>query len=84
MVDSPEAYEALEMLKERIFNPSTGKQRKNVPAAVLNRYQDFRRMLQTQGEDISDYPAVRFPRPGKELQAALARDPNLAWDVRGK
>jgi hypothetical protein len=78
-MESPEALEKIETLSEAIFDDD-GKQRKGVQVTVLRAYNELAKMLNSQGD--GDYKLARMPKPSAVLKAALARDPNLAWDVR--
>jgi hypothetical protein len=80
-MDSPEALEKIETLHNAIFD-ADGKQRKGVQITILQAYNELVTMLGSQGD--GDYKRARMPRASKVLAAALQRDPNLAWDVRGK
>jgi len=79
-MDSPEALVAVESLRDRIFK--NGQQKKNVPAAILNKYNDLRKFLSAQGEDVDEYPPINAPEQSEALQGARRADPGLAWDTK--
>ena len=79
-MESADAIEAIETLKEWLFG-SNGEQRKNAPAATINRYMELRSFIAAQGDDISEYPSAKSPPASPGLSEARMKDPNLAWDV---
>lgn len=79
-MESADAIEAIETLKDWLFNED-GVQRKNAPAATIGRYMELRSFIAAQGDDVTEYPPAKAPPASPELSKARTQDPNLAWDV---
>ena len=80
----PELFERLSKLKEKIFD-AEGKLHPGATAIEIQDYNNLRKALQANNQDVSQFPLARLPKATgltEDQVIAFERDPNLAWDVR--